>query len=46
MKKGNIKKIKFTITMLIVIAVGAICTYFINPLINEINFGLDLQGGF
>ena len=39
-------KKKFIITTLIVIAIAAICCYFIKPLINKINFGLDLQGGF
>ena len=41
MKKG-----KFIIGTIIVILVTFICFYFINPLINKINFGLDLQGGF
>ena len=39
-------KRKFLITTLIVIIITAICCYFIKPLINKINFGLDLQGGF
>ena len=41
MKKG-----KFTIGILLVLIISFICCYFINPLINKINFGLDLQGGF
>lgn len=40
------KKKKFIIGTIIVLAVAFICCYFINPLINKINFGLDLQGGF
>ena len=40
------KKIKLTITLIIVLLVTGVCTYFIMPLINKINFGLDLQGGF
>ena len=40
------KKLKFTITSIIILLIAAICTYFIMPLINKINFGLDLQGGF
>lgn len=47
--KDNIiknKKIKFTITLLIVSIIAIACAYFIKPLINQINFGLDLQGGF
>jgi len=40
------KKFKFTISLIIVLLVTAACTYFIMPLINKINFGLDLQGGF
>lgn len=40
------KKIKFTISLLIILLVTGVCTCFIKPLINEINFGLDLQGGF
>ncbi len=39
-------KKKFTITTIVVIAVMFACCYFIKPLINKINFGLDLQGGF
>ena len=39
-------KKKFTITTIVVIAVMFVCCYFIKPLINKINFGLDLQGGF
>lgn len=41
MKKG-----KFTIITLLVLIIAFICCYFIKPLINKINFGLDLQGGF
>lgn len=41
MKKG-----KFTIGLCLVIIIATICCYFISPLINKINFGLDLQGGF
>ena len=40
------KKFKLTITLIIVLLVTGVCTYFIMPLINKINFGLDLQGGF
>ncbi len=39
-------KRKFIITSLIILIISAICIYFIKPLINDINFGLDLQGGF
>lgn len=38
--------IKFTIATLIVIIISFVCCYFISPLIDKINFGLDLQGGF
>lgn len=41
MKKG-----KFIIETIIVLIISIICCYFIKPLINKINFGLDLQGGF
>lgn len=41
MKKG-----KFTIGILLVFIISIVCCYFINPLIDKINFGLDLQGGF
>ena len=41
MKKG-----KFIIGTIIVLIISIICCYFIKPLINKINFGLDLQGGF
>ena len=44
--KEHIKKFKFTITLIIVLLISSVCTYFIMPLINKINFGLDLQGGF
>lgn len=40
------KKIKFTISLIIILLVSVICAYFIMPLIDKINFGLDLQGGF
>ena len=46
-KEKNNKKIsKFTITLIIILLIAGLCTYFIMPLINKINFGLDLQGGF
>ena len=41
MKKG-----KLIITTIIILIISIICCYFIKPLINKINFGLDLQGGF
>ena len=41
MKKG-----KFIIGTIIVLVITAICCCFIKPLIDKINFGLDLQGGF
>ena len=41
MKKG-----KLIIGIIIVLIIATICGYFIRPLINKINFGLDLQGGF
>jgi len=44
--KETTKKFKFTISLIIVLLISGICTYFIMPLINKINFGLDLQGGF
>lgn len=40
------KKRNFIIGTIIVLVITFICCYFINPLINKINFGLDLQGGF
>ena len=40
------KKRNFIIGTIIVLAITFICCYFIHPLINKINFGLDLQGGF
>ena len=40
------KKRNFIIETIIVLIVSIICCYFIKPLINKINFGLDLQGGF
>ena len=41
MKKG-----KLLIGLLIVLIIATTCGYFLKPLINKINFGLDLQGGF
>lgn len=41
MKKG-----KFIIYMSILLIITITCSYFLKPLINKINFGLDLQGGF
>ena len=49
MKKTNKepnKIIKFIITIIIITIISIGCTYYIKPLINNINFGLDLQGGF
>ena len=43
---SNIKKLKFIITTIIIFLIATVCCYFIMPLINNINFGLDLQGGF
>lgn len=40
------KRIKFFISTLIVLAIAFLCCYFIKPLIDHIHFGLDLQGGF
>ncbi|MBQ2872378.1 MAG: protein translocase subunit SecD [Bacilli bacterium] len=40
------KKLKFTITLIIVLLITSVSAYFIMPLIDKINFGLDLQGGF
>lgn len=40
------KKLKFIITLLIISIITFVCGYFIMPLIDNINFGLDLQGGF
>ena len=40
------KKKNFIIGTIMVLIVTFICCYFIKPLINKINFGLDLQGGF
>ena len=40
------KKRRFIISTIIVIAISILCCYFIKPLIDKINFGLDLQGGF
>jgi len=44
--KNNFKKGKFTITLLLILIVTGVCVYFIKPLIDNTNFGLDLQGGF
>ena len=41
MKKG-----KFIISTIIILVITFLCCYFIKPLIDKINFGLDLQGGF
>ena len=41
MKKG-----KLLLGIIIVLIIATMCGYFISPLINKINFGLDLQGGF
>ena len=40
------KKTKFIITTLITLLVTGVCAYFIMPVIDKINFGLDNQGGF
>ena len=40
------KKRNFIIGTILVLIITFICCYFIKPLINKINFGLDLQGGF
>ena len=40
------KKRNFIIGTILVLITIFICCYFIKPLINKINFGLDLQGGF
>jgi len=40
------KKLKFTITLIIISIITFLCSYYIMPLINKVNFGLDLQGGF
>ena len=40
------KKRNFIIGTILVLLITFICCYFIKPLINKINFGLDLQGGF
>ena len=39
-------KTKFIITLIITLIITGISTYFIKPIIDNINFGLDLQGGF
>ena len=40
------KKTKFIITLIITLFITGISSYFIKPIIDNINFGLDLQGGF
>ena len=45
-EENKTKKLKFTITLIIISIISGVCIYFIKPLINKINFGLDLQGGF
>ena len=40
------KKRNFIIGTIIILVITFICCYFIKPLIDKINFGLDLQGGF
>lgn len=40
------KKMKFTISLIIILLISGVCAYFIMPIIDKINFGLDLQGGF
>lgn len=40
------KKTKFIINLIISIGITFICCYFLKPIIDKINFGLDLQGGF
>lgn len=40
------KKSKLTLGLLVVLIITGICCYFISPIMNKINFGLDLQGGF
>ena len=40
------KKTKFILGLIISLVTAFACCYFINPLLNKINFGLDLQGGF
>lgn len=40
------KKLKFIITLIILLTITGVSAYFIKPLIDNINFGLDLQGGF
>ena len=44
--KSENKLSKFIITIILILIVSGVCIYFIKPLINKINFGLDLQGGF
>ena len=44
MKKNN--RLKMLIGLILVVIITAACCYFIKPLMNKINFGLDLQGGF
>lgn len=40
------KKTKLIIGTFLVLLLSFVCCYFISPLLNKINFGLDLQGGF
>ena len=40
------KKKKVIIGVFIILLIMSVCCYFINPLINKIHFGLDLNGGF
>ena len=40
------KKSKLFIGLILCIIMAAVSIYFIKPLFNKINFGLDLQGGF
>ena len=39
-------KTKFIMTLIITLLITGISSYFIKPIIDNINFGLDLQGGF
>ena len=44
--KEPTKTLKLIIGLIIVLAISFLCGRFLHPLINKINFGLDLQGGF
>ena len=44
--KEPTKTLKLIIGLIIVLAISFFCGRFLHPLINKINFGLDLQGGF